>query len=165
VRRVPRDAALAERLSQLEQGLDPSERRRVATSKVESTGSHQSPMHEAESLAAAGRYKDAITIYRTLLVQRPDWELVKERLAELFQLAQVAEPKRQPVNRARLLEHLLERISSRKRADRGRWAPRHSRQSALTPLSGSAGRIGRECHTLRCPTDTCDVPVLRILID
>ena len=111
----PEDAALAARLHQLEQGLDPAERRRVATAKVESTGSHKSPMHEAEALAAAGRYKDAITIYRALLVQRPDWELVKERLAELFQLAQVAEPHRQPVNRARLLEHLLERISSRKR--------------------------------------------------
>ena len=103
-------------LLQLEQGLDPSERRRVATAKVESTGSHKSPMHEAEALAAAGRYKDAIGIYRALLVQRPDWDLVKERLAELFQLAQVAEPHRQPVNRESLLAHLLERISSRKRA-------------------------------------------------
>lgn len=112
----PEDAALAERLAQLGQGLDPAERRRVATAHPEPTGSPKSPMHQAEALAAAGHYKDAIGIYRGLLAQRPDWELVKERLAELFQLAQVAEPHRQPVNRERLLEHLLARISSRKRA-------------------------------------------------
>jgi len=112
----PEDTALAERLAQLEQSLDPTERRRVASSKVEIAGAHKSPMHEAEALAAAGKYAEAITIYRRLLSDRPDWDLVKERLAELFQLAQVTTSTRPTVNRQDVLEHLLERISSRKRA-------------------------------------------------
>lgn len=112
----PEDTALAERLAQLEQSLDPAERRRVAIAKVEITGTHKSPMHEAEALAAAGKYAEAITIYRRLLSERPDWDLVKERLAELFQLAQVTTSTRPAVNRESVLEHLLERISSRKRA-------------------------------------------------
>ncbi len=111
----PEDALLADRLVQLEQGLDPAERRRVAMGRVEPTGKHKTPMHEAESLAAAGRYKEAIFIYRELLEARPDWDLVKERLAELFQLAQVAAPNRSGVTHEGALEHLLDRISTRKR--------------------------------------------------
>lgn len=111
----PEETTFSERLAQVEQGLDPAERRRVAMTRVEPTGKHKTPMHEAEALAAAGRYKEAIGIYRRLLEQRPDWELVKERLAELFQLAQVAAPHRQPVNRENLLEHLLDRITARRR--------------------------------------------------
>ena len=111
----PDDTALAEKLAQLEQGLDPAERRRVAMTRSEPTGNHSTPMHRAEALAAAGKYKEAITIYRELLTQRPDWDLVKDRLAELFQLAQVAAPNRHTVNREGVLEHLLDRISTRKR--------------------------------------------------
>lgn len=111
----PEDTALAERAAQFEQGLDPAERRRVAMARPEVSGVHKSPMHRAESLAAAGKYAEAITIYRELLAQRPDWELVKERLAELFQLAQVASPARPAVNREGVLEHLLDRINSRRR--------------------------------------------------
>ena len=77
----PDDGALAARLTQLEQGLDPAERRRVAMTRKEPTGAYKSPMHDAEALAAAGRYKEAIVIYRALLAHRPDWDLVKERLA------------------------------------------------------------------------------------
>lgn len=111
----PDDPALAARLAQLEESLDPSERHRVALARVEPTGGHKSPMHQAEALAAAGKYAEAITIYRELLASRPDWDLVKERLAELFQLAQVAGPRRTPVNREGLFQHLLQRISTRKR--------------------------------------------------
>jgi tetratricopeptide (TPR) repeat protein len=112
----PGDHALAERLSQLEQQLDPSERRHVPLGGVEPTGKHKTPMHEAESLAAAGKYREAIAIYRELLTARPDWDLVKERLAELFQLAQVAAPNRTGMNREGALEHLLDRITTRKRS-------------------------------------------------
>ncbi|MDP3156774.1 MAG: tetratricopeptide repeat protein [Archangium sp.] len=111
----PEDALLADRLVQLEQGLDPAERRRVAMSRIEPTGKHKTPMHEAEALAAGGKYKEAILIYRQLLEARPDWELVKERLAELFQLAQVAAPNRGGLNHEGTLEHLLDRITTRKR--------------------------------------------------
>jgi hypothetical protein len=72
-------------------------------------------MHEAESLAAKGKYKEAIAIYRALLKDRPDWDLVKERLAELFQLAQVAAPNKTSVDQAGALKHLLDRINTRKR--------------------------------------------------
>lgn len=112
----PDDASLKERLRQLEESLEPSEWRRVTMARAEPSGVHKSPMHYAEGLAAAGKYVEAIEIYRALLDERPDWELVKERLAELFQLARVAEPKRPQVDRAGLLEHLLERISTRRRA-------------------------------------------------
>lgn len=112
----PDDAALADRLHQLEESMDPLERRRVAVAKVEVSGVFKSPMHQAESLAAAGKYAEAITIYRKLLEGDPGGELVKERLAELFQLAQVAHPSRPPVNRQHVLEHLLDRITTRKRS-------------------------------------------------
>lgn len=111
----PDEPELALRVEQLEQSLDPAEQRRVAMTRPEPTGRHKTPMHEAESLAAKGRYKEAITIYRALLAQRPDWDLVKERLAELFELAQVAAPHKPPPNREGVLEHLLGRISTRKR--------------------------------------------------
>lgn len=111
----PLDNALRERLDRLEQNLDPEERRRVSPSGITAAVKYASPMHEAEALAAAGKYKESISIYRALLVERPDLELVKERLAELFQLAQVAAPARQPPNRINFLEHLLSRISARKR--------------------------------------------------
>ncbi len=111
----PDEPELASRVAQLEQSLDPEERRRVAMTVPEPTGKHKTPMHEAEALAAKGRYKEAIALYRGLLAQRPDWDLVKERLAELFELAQVAAPNRPPVNQEGVLEHLLDRISTRKR--------------------------------------------------
>lgn len=112
----PEDVALADRLGTIEQDLDPSERRHVALGgPVEPTGKHKTPMHEAEALAAAGKYKEAIAIYRALLNQRPEWDLVKERLAELFQLAQVVAPNRAGANREGALEHLLDRITTRKR--------------------------------------------------
>lgn len=112
----PDEPELALRVEQLEQSLDPAEQRRVAMTRPEPTGKHKTPMHEAESLAAKGRYKEAITIYRGLLAQRPDWDLVKERLAELFELAQVAAPNKPSVDQKGVLEHLLDRISTRKRA-------------------------------------------------
>lgn len=111
----PDEPELTLRVEGLEQSLDPVEQRRVAMIRPEPTGKHKTPMHEAESLAAKGRYKEAITIYRALLAHRPDWDLVKERLDELFELAQVAAPNRPTVNQEGVLEHLLERISTRKR--------------------------------------------------
>jgi predicted Zn-dependent protease len=109
----PDDVALAGRLVELEAGLDPAERRRVSF-RQESTGGHKSPMSRAEELASSGKFADAISIYRDLLASRPDWELVKERLSELYQLAQVAAPNR-VANHEGLLEHLLDRIATRRR--------------------------------------------------
>lgn len=112
----PEDASLQLRLRQLEESLEPSEWRRVTMARPEPSGVHKSPMHYAEGLAAAGKYTEAIEIYRALLDERPDWELVRERLGELFQLARVAQARRPAVDRAGVLEHLLERINARRRA-------------------------------------------------
>lgn len=113
----PDDIALAGRLVELENSLEPSERRALAAKRHESTGAHKSPVSQAEALAASGKYAEAITIYRQLLAARPEWDLVKERLTELFQLAQVASPLKPAsgVNREGVLEHLLDRINQRKR--------------------------------------------------
>ena len=111
----PEDQALADRLARLEEDLDPSERRPVPLGGIDPTGKHKTPMHEAEALAAKGKYKEAIAIYRALLKDRPDWELVKERLSELFQLAQVAAPIKTSTDQSGALEHLLDRINTRKR--------------------------------------------------
>ncbi|MBL8912384.1 MAG: hypothetical protein JNM17_16955 [Archangium sp.] len=113
----PEDIAIAGRLVELENSMEPSERRAFAAKRHESTGAHKSPVSQAEALAASGKYAEAITIYRQLLSARPEWELVKERLAELFQLAQVANPLKPTGagNREGVLEHLLDRINQRKR--------------------------------------------------
>jgi tetratricopeptide (TPR) repeat protein len=113
----PDDIAIAGKLIELENSLEPSERRVFAARRHESTGAHKSPVSQAEALAASGRYAEAITIYRALLASRPEWDLVKERLAELFQLAQVATPARPSTEsqKTSVLEHLLDRINQRKR--------------------------------------------------
>ncbi|MEW5740466.1 MAG: hypothetical protein AB1938_16180 [Myxococcota bacterium] len=111
----PEEPALAARLAQLEANLSPQELRTRAPVSSEPSGVFSSPMHEAEALAAKGDFAGAIALYRHLLAEKPDLELVKERLAELFQLAQASTPPRQSVSREQVLEHLLGRISSRRK--------------------------------------------------
>lgn len=113
----PNDAALRERLAQLEQNLQPAELLNPkAAFRAEPSGVHATPMHQAESLAAKGDFAGAIALYRKLLESRPDWELVKERLAELFQLAQAREAPKSVVSREQVLEQLLDRISTRRKS-------------------------------------------------
>lgn len=115
VEAFPGEPSYVERLADVEASLDPSERG-LALPPPRPTGEHATPVHEAEALAAAGKYAEAVAIYRALLAASPDAPLLKERLAEIYALAQVATPRRPSVNRAQLLEHLLERITSRRRA-------------------------------------------------
>lgn len=113
---APDDAALAARIVELEAHLSPAERARRPPLSAEPSGVFRSPMHEAEALAARGDFAGAIAQYRRLLAENPDLDLVKERLAELFQLAQAsAAPKTHAVTREQVLEHLLGRITSRRR--------------------------------------------------
>lgn len=112
----PGDAAVAERIKHLEDSLEPSEWRKMTMTRPTTADAMKSPMHYAESLAAQGRYTEALELYRALLDENPHQELIKERLSELYQLARVASPKKQGVDRLGMLEHLLERISSRRRA-------------------------------------------------
>lgn len=112
----PDDASLRERLAQLEQNLQPAELLNPkAAFRSDPSGVHASPMHQAEALAAKGDFAGAIALYRQLLATRPDWDLVKERLAELFQLAQASEAPRSVVSREHVLEQLLDRISTRRK--------------------------------------------------
>ncbi len=111
----PADGALRARLKQFEDSLEPAEWRRVTGFKSEPSGSYKTPMHHAEALAAQGRFSEAMEIYRAMLDEHPSHELARERLAELYQLARVAEPARPAVDRTGVLEHLLERIASRRR--------------------------------------------------
>lgn len=112
----PDDAALAARIAELEANLGPGEARARAPISAEPSGVFRSPMHEAEALAARGDFAGAIATYRRLLADNPGLELVKERLAELFQLAQASTAPKHEVSREQVLEHLLDRISTRKRS-------------------------------------------------
>lgn len=111
----PDDPGLAARLAQLEANVSPQDLTARAPISSEPSGVFASPMHEAEARAARGDFAGAIALYRRLLSDKPQLELVKERLAELFQLAQASEAPRQSVSREQVLEHLLGRISSRRR--------------------------------------------------
>jgi tetratricopeptide (TPR) repeat protein len=117
VQTYPGDAALIERLAQLEENLQPAELMSPKAALRSDPKIAPSPMHDAEALASRGDFAGAITIYRQLLAQNPAAELVRERLAELFQLAQARSPARPTgSSRAQVLEHLLERITSRRRS-------------------------------------------------
>ncbi|MBK7863279.1 MAG: tetratricopeptide repeat protein [Archangiaceae bacterium] len=92
-------------------------------------------IQSAEALAARGDYAAAIALYRKALEKRPDSDLIRERLAELFQIVQAVAPKvsaaadtstsvapagvtpdgQAPVSTLRLLSDLLDQISRRRR--------------------------------------------------
>ncbi len=113
----PDDAGLQQRLAEFQASLQPAELMSAKAHFAAEPSAPQSEADRAERLAAQGNYRDAIAIYRQLIAQRPDADLLKERLAELFQLAQVtARPSApQPVDRATALNDMLERITSRRR--------------------------------------------------
>jgi tetratricopeptide (TPR) repeat protein len=112
----PEDGALSNRLALVEETLQPAElAASLGASRSEPSGGHASPTHRAEALAARGDFKGAIAIYQQLLLQSPTAELLSERLVELRQLA-AATRSRPALSREHLLEHLLDRISTRRRA-------------------------------------------------
>jgi hypothetical protein len=89
----PDDPVIALKLSRIRETLQPMElshakTRPVAEAKPVASGSVES----AEACAAKGDYGEAIAIYRKALERRPDSDLIKERLAELFQIAQSLAP-------------------------------------------------------------------------
>lgn len=114
-RAFPNDQALKERLEQIEGSLQPQELVNASTtwhsepSSLSATGAQR-----AEALASRGDFIGAVSVYRTLARENPSSELIRERLAELFQLAQ-AKAHRPALAKQQLLEHLLERIASRRR--------------------------------------------------
>ncbi len=129
VRECPSDEALSQRLAQLRESLQPMElqalqRASAAPREERLTLGPSSPIQEGERLFALGDYAGAAAAYRRALQQRPDNELIQERLLELFQLARVTSG-RSPTDRALpketepLLQALLDRLAARKRRKGG----------------------------------------------
>jgi predicted negative regulator of RcsB-dependent stress response len=118
----PEDAALAQRISHLSDALQPSEllNPRARTSEPEPGFRPATPEQEGERLFALGDCAGAMAAYRRALKERPDSELVRERLEELFRLAQAA-PRHSTTDRAlpsdpaERLGALLDRIAARRR--------------------------------------------------
>lgn len=123
-RAFPEDTWLANRVSQLKENVDPRELARAPAPRTDPHG-HQiarpaSPEQEGERLFALGDYAGAAAAYRRALKDKPDSELIRERLFELYKLAQTA-PRHSPTDGALpagkepMLRALLDRISARKR--------------------------------------------------
>ncbi|MGI5863441.1 MAG: hypothetical protein ACOX6T_15495 [Myxococcales bacterium] len=74
----------------------------------------------AEMLLERGDYRGALAAYERILQARPNHELARERLLEVQQLVDLnprsAEPPALPEDKAGLLEALLVRIASRRKA-------------------------------------------------
>jgi tetratricopeptide (TPR) repeat protein len=114
----PGDEGLLRRVSELEGALQPAELLNAkANFRAEPQQAPRTATEHAERLADAGDYAGAISAYRRLLTERPDNDLVKERLQELFVLAQAAAPKPSAptARREAVLGELLSRIDARKR--------------------------------------------------
>jgi tetratricopeptide (TPR) repeat protein len=118
VAQFPDDAGLKRKLSGLKENLQPMElvsaKSRFTPEPAPVAGAN--PLDEAEVLASRGDHAGAIALYRKALAEKPDSELLKERLTELFRLVQAQAP-RAPVVRSKevVLSEWLDRISLRKK--------------------------------------------------
>jgi tetratricopeptide (TPR) repeat protein len=125
-REFPEDATLAARLAHLRETLQPMELQNVKARFIEEHAplGHASPMQEGERLFALGDYAGAAAAYRRALHERPDNELIRERLFELYQLAQTAPQQPSPTDKAlpkepvHRLNALLDRLAARRRLKR-----------------------------------------------
>ncbi|MHB8873426.1 MAG: tetratricopeptide repeat protein [Myxococcaceae bacterium] len=129
LRAFPDDEGVRRKLDELKESVDPVELRHPKanfTEAPQASAAAQTPEQEGERLFAQGDYPGAIAAYRRALALRPDAELVKERLGELFRLVQAprrgpasaapdAAPSSLPADADGLYRALLERISSRRR--------------------------------------------------
>src|SRR4051794_1435772 len=84
----PADETLKRKLKLLKENLQPMElvsaKSRFVPEPPQKKGS---ALDEAEAKAARGDYAGAIAAYRQALTEKPESELLKERLSELFRLA------------------------------------------------------------------------------
>ena len=123
----PERTDLAERVQLISENLHPSELAHASLPQEPTDqGPASSPEEEGERLFATGDYAGAAAAYRRALERKPNSELIKERLVELFQLVQAQYGKTQarptqpvpPVaslSPEQKLKALLDRISSRRR--------------------------------------------------
>jgi tetratricopeptide (TPR) repeat protein len=126
-RAFPDDAALALKLANLRDSLQPAELQTLQASRPPEEASlplaPSSPVQEGERLFALGDYVGAAAAYRRALQERPDSELLKERLIELYRLAREM-PLQSPTDKALpkaaepRLQALLDRVASRRRLKR-----------------------------------------------
>jgi tetratricopeptide (TPR) repeat protein len=121
----PADAAIAQRLAQLKENLQPLELQHPKANLREARAPTETPEQEGERLFSIGDYAGAAAAYRRALQLRPDSGLIRERLGEIFELAKQAAPARPAPPAARapgdlpgMLESLLQRIAERRRAAR-----------------------------------------------
>ncbi|WNG47801.1 hypothetical protein F0U60_29470 [Archangium minus] len=128
-RAFPEDSALALKLANLREMLQPEELQalqalQASPQPVESIPlGPSSPAAEGERLFALGDYVGAAAAYRRALHERPDNELFRERLEELYRLARTL-PVHSPTDRKLprqaepLLHALLDRLAARRRIKR-----------------------------------------------
>lgn len=122
----PEDASLAARLAHLRETLQPMELQNVKARFREEHAplGSSSPMQEGERLFALGDYAGAAAAYRRALQERPENELIRERLFELFHLAQATPQRASPTDKAlprepvHRLNALLDRVAARRRLKR-----------------------------------------------
>lgn len=123
----PDEQALAQKLALLRESLQPMElqKSRPPPAHAETLRmGPSSPVQEGERLFALGDYAGAAAAYRRALQERPDNELIQERLLELYRLATSA-PVHSPTDRALpkrpedRLQALLDRLAARRRLKRG----------------------------------------------
>jgi len=111
----PEDAALARRIENLEENLQPAEllnAKASFTPEPQLEDRSEAPEAEGERLFAVGDLAGAMAAYRRALKEKPDSELIRERLEELFRLARA---RALPEDPPELLHALLERIAARRR--------------------------------------------------
>ena len=129
----PGDPAVESKLENLRDSLNPSElhaakQRQAAPQKAKAQPKALTPEQEGEEFFAQGDYVNAAAAYRRALKEKPDNELLKERLVEIFSLAQAQNPGARPSKPALrvappppqdpedVLKSLLGRIAERKRS-------------------------------------------------
>ncbi|WP_002636460.1 tetratricopeptide repeat protein [Myxococcus hansupus] len=127
VRAFPADPGLAGKLANARELLQPAELEVLEAARAEAhiplPVGPSSPVQEGERLFALGDYAGAAACYRRALQERPDSELLKERLIELYGLARTM-PLQSPTDRALpdkpepRLQALLDRVASRRRLKR-----------------------------------------------
>lgn len=127
-RTFPEDETLNLRLANVREMLQPQELQtlRALQASAQPDAIPQgpsSPVAEGERLFVLGDYAGAAAAYRRALQERPDNELIRERLVELYRLAR-ALPVHSPTDRKLprqaepLLNALLDRLAARRRLKR-----------------------------------------------